>query len=76
MKLFLWPRYDDDSPVMFAMAETVEQARQLIRDEHDWVMKNAPNRGHASGDFLYGIGALNESVPEVFNAPSGFFIGV
>ena len=34
-KLFVWPRHKSWSPFMFAYAETVDEARQLIGEELD-----------------------------------------
>jgi len=63
MKLFVWSKYDEDSHFMFAVADTVGQARLLIEDEYEWVKNN-------EDVFAEQI----NTEPEVYDLPTGYFL--
>lgn len=71
MKLFVWSKYDEDSHFMFAVADTVGQARLLVEDEYEWAKNNAPNQ-NLEDVFAEQI----NTEPEVYDLPAGYFLDI
>lgn len=82
MKLFLWLQWNVKSKLVFAVAETVERARQLIIDDYNQVKQIRIECGYYNQNDFDGIGGftfqeiLYSFDPEVFdmNVPDGNFM--
>lgn len=76
MKLFIWPRWYLKSPIMFSIAETEEQARQLIVDKCAQLKQAMSESDYYDPDDLVGLGITNSPEPEVFDVdtPDGFIL--